>query len=78
MDLPVSIATKKLPHASPKVTVYYPVVIRLPDNNVQSPINHAIITTLNKLLVEQNFYDPNLVELLANFEIKPNSGASSA
>ena len=71
MDLPVSITTKKLPHASPKVTIYYPVV-RLPDNNVQSRINHAIITTLNKLLVEQNFYDANLVELLANYEIKTN------
>ncbi len=71
MDLPVAISTKILPHPSPKVTIYYPVV-RLQDNNVQSRINHAIITTLNKLLVEQNFYDANLVELLANYEIKTN------
>lgn len=72
MDLPVSIVTKRLPHASPKVTVYYPVVVHLPNANVQSRINHAIVTTLNKLLVEQNFYDANLVELLANYEIKTN------
>ena len=71
MDLPVSIVTKKLPHPSPKVTVYYPVV-RLQDTNVQSRINHAIVTTLNKLLVEQNFYNSILVELLANYEIKTN------
>jgi Protein of unknown function (DUF3298)/Deacetylase PdaC len=71
MDLPVLIVTKKLPHPSPKVTVYYPVV-RLQDTNVQSCINHAIVTTLNKLLVEQNFYNSILVELLANYEIKTN------
>lgn len=72
MDLPVSIVTKRLPHASPKVTIYYPVVVHLQNVNAQSRINHAIISTLNKLLVEQNFYDANLVELLANFEIKTN------
>src|SRR6185312_3003556 len=72
MDLPVSIVTKKLPHASPKVTVYYPVVTHLHDTNVQSRINHAIISTLNKILVEQNYYDASLVELLAYYELKTN------
>ncbi len=44
MDLPVSITTKRLPHASKDVKVYYPVVTHLPNPNVQSTINHAIIT----------------------------------
>ncbi|WP_318614119.1 DUF3298 and DUF4163 domain-containing protein [Sporosarcina sp. YIM B06819] len=72
MELPVSIVSKKLPHASPKVTVYYPVVVHLPNINVQSTINHAIVTTLNKLLVEQSYYEPSLVELVAYFELKTN------
>ena len=72
MDLPVSIVTKRLPHASQNVTIYYPVVVHLPNVNAQSRINHAIISTLNKLLVEQNFYNTSLVELLANYEIKTN------
>lgn len=72
MDLPVSIVTKRLPHASKDVKVYYPVVTQLPNLNVQSTINHAIITTLNKILVEQSFYEKDLVELLAYFELKNN------
>src|SRR5690349_16089866 len=72
MELPVSIVSKKLPHASPKVTVYYPVVVHLPNIHVQSTINHAIVTALNKLLVEQSYYEPSLVELMAYFELKTN------
>ncbi|KAA0965058.1 DUF3298 and DUF4163 domain-containing protein [Sporosarcina sp. ANT_H38] len=72
MDLPVSIVTKRLPHASEDVKVYYPVVTQLPNLNVQSTINYAIITTLNKILVERSFYDKDLVELLAYFELKNN------
>lgn len=72
MELPVSIVSKRLPHASPKVTVYYPVVVHLPNTNVQSTINHAIVTALNKLLVEQSYYEPSLVELMAYYELKTN------
>ncbi|NYF25262.1 DUF3298 and DUF4163 domain-containing protein [Sporosarcina sp. JAI121] len=72
MDLPVSIATKRLPHASPKVEVYYPVVTHLKNTNVQSKINHAIVSSLNKILIEQNFYAKELVELLASYELKNN------
>lgn len=72
MDLPVSIVTKKLPHASPNVTVYYPAVVHLQNANAQSRINHTIVSALNKLLVERDFYAPGLVELVANYEIKTN------
>ena len=75
MELPVSIVSKKLPHASSKVTVYYPVVVQLANIHVQSTINHAIVTTLNKILVEQSYYEPSLVELLAYFELKTNQRA---
>lgn len=72
MELPVSIVSKKLPHASPKVTIYYPVVIHLSNVHAQSTINHAIVTTLNNMLIEQSYYKPELVELLAYFELKTN------
>ncbi|MER2089290.1 MAG: DUF3298 and DUF4163 domain-containing protein, partial [Sporosarcina sp.] len=59
-------------HASPKVEVYYPVVTHLKNTNVQSKINHAIVSSLNKILIEQNFYAKELVELLASYELKNN------
>ncbi|MCG7344508.1 DUF3298 and DUF4163 domain-containing protein [Sporosarcina sp. ACRSL] len=72
MNLPVTILTKKLPHESPNINVYYPVVTQMNNAMIQRKINSAIIQTLNALLVEQNFYAKELVELLANFEIKNN------
>ncbi|MCM3637077.1 DUF3298 and DUF4163 domain-containing protein [Sporosarcina luteola] len=72
MDFPVSILTKKLPHSSPKINVYYPVVTQMKDSLIQRKMNSAIIRTLNEVLVDQQFYNPALVELLANFEIKNN------
>ncbi len=72
MDFPVSIETKKIPHASSKVNIYYPVVRNMLHPNIQLKINHAIVATLNKLLIEQNFYEPSLVEMQAGYEIKNN------
>ncbi|HJF32025.1 MAG TPA: DUF3298 and DUF4163 domain-containing protein [Sporosarcina psychrophila] len=72
LDLPVSIETKKLPHATSKVKVYYPVVVHLQNTNAQSTINHAIVTTLNEILVELGFHDANLLELIASYELKTN------
>ncbi len=72
MEFPVSIVTKLLPHSSASIKVYYPVVTSLHDVKVQSTINHTIITKLNDILVEQSFYKPELVELVAYFEIKNN------
>ncbi|WP_432357961.1 DUF3298 and DUF4163 domain-containing protein [Sporosarcina sp. UB5] len=72
MDFPVSILTKKLPHTSPTINVYYPVVTQMKDSIVQRKINNIIIHTLNQILIEQQFYNPALVELLATFEIKNN------
>lgn len=72
LDFPVSILTKKLPNTSPKINVYYPVVTQMKDALIQRKMNSAIIRTLNEILVDQQFYNPALVELLANFEIKNN------
>jgi hypothetical protein len=72
MKLGVSIQMKKVPHASPKVKVYYPILFNLKNSNVQMKINHAILNTLNKMLIEQNYYDPSLQELMAYYEIKTN------
>lgn len=72
MDFPVTIETRKIPSTSPSVNIYYPVVANLADQNVQHKINHAIVTLLNEILIEQDFYNASLVEMLANFEIKNN------
>ncbi|MDS9471812.1 DUF3298 and DUF4163 domain-containing protein [Sporosarcina pasteurii] len=72
MDFPVSIRIEKLPNTPPHVNVYYPLVHNLENQQAQHAINTAIVTLLNNLLVEQSYYAPNLVELIANFEIKNN------
>lgn len=72
MDFPVSIRTEKLTNTPVQATVYYPVVTGLENKEAELKINEAIVTLLNKMLVEQNYYDPSLVELIANFEIKNN------
>jgi len=72
MEFPVSIKTKNIPHASPNVNIYFPVVLNLKNENAQSRINHTIVTLLNKILIEQSYYDPSLVEMQAYYEIKNN------
>lgn len=72
MEFPVKIETKQIPNTPQSVTVYYPTVSNLGDPNVQHKINHTIVTLLNELLIEQNFYNPSLVEMLGSFEIKNN------
>lgn len=72
MDFPVPIRTEKLPNTPPHINVYYPLVYQLENQQAEVVINRAIVTLLNNLLIEQNYYEPNLVELLASFEIKNN------
>lgn len=72
VDLPVSIQTRKIPHPSPKVTIYYPVIIGMQNQNVQLHMNQAIISTFNRILIEQSFGKPELVEMVANYELKNN------
>lgn len=72
VEFPVSIQTRRLPHPSPKVKIYYPVIYGMENQNVQHKMNHAIIFTFNQLLIEQNYGSPELVEMVANFEIKNN------
>jgi len=72
MDFPASIKTKRIPHPSPDVIVYYPIVNNLKNHGAQLKINRAIVATMNKLLIEQNFHEKDLVEMDASYEIKNN------
>lgn len=72
LDFPVSIRTEKLKNTPLQAEVYYPVVYDLENKEAELKINRAIVTLLNKLLVEESYYNPSLVQLIANFEIKNN------
>lgn len=72
MDFPVSIRTEKLKNTPVQATVYYPLVTDLENKDAELKINQAIVNLLNKMLIDQNYYEPSLVELIANFEIKNN------
>jgi hypothetical protein len=72
MKFPVRITTKKIPHKSPNVNIYFPAVTNLNNPDAQAKINHAIMTLLNEILIEQSYYKPALVEMVAYYEIKNN------
>ncbi|KQL32442.1 DUF3298 and DUF4163 domain-containing protein [Psychrobacillus sp. FJAT-21963] len=70
MDLPILIKTKYV--QSPKVNVSYPIVTKLPHPQIEKKINNEIISTLNKMLIEEGFYNENLVEMIGHYEVKTN------
>lgn len=72
LNSPVSIRTEKMPHTSDKVQVSYPLIYNLKNTKSQHLMNTQIINALNELLIEQQFYSKDLVELIANYEIKTN------
>lgn len=72
MEFPVSIRTVKLKNTPRQAKVYYPTIYNLDNEQAQFKINNAIVKLLNKMLVDQNYYSKDLVELIANFEIKNN------
>lgn len=72
MDLPIHIVTKHIYKSTPNVNVYYPTITNLPHLHIEKKINAEIISTLNKLLVEQGFYNDQLEEMIGQYEIKTN------
>lgn len=72
LNFPIKVRTKKVRTSSPKVNVYFPVIVQLSNEDAQIKINQAIARVFNKLLVERGFFDTNLVEMQAYYEIKTN------
>ena len=72
MDLPVAIGYRILQKVSPKVTIYYPFVVGLANQEAETKINAAIVDTLNQILVELGYHEPSLQEMLGEFEVKTN------
>lgn len=72
MDLPVAIGHKILQKKTPKINVYYPFVIGLANTQAELKINSAIVTTLNKTMIELGYHEPSLQEMVGEFEIKTN------
>ncbi|SDO11131.1 protein of unknown function [Psychrobacillus sp. OK028] len=72
MDLPVRIETKYIRKSSPKIDITYPLVTNLTHHALEKKINADILHELNKLLIEQGFYNEHLVEMIGYYEIKTN------
>lgn len=72
MDFPVAVGYRTFQKVTPKVTINYPLVYGLANHQAEMQINKAIIDTLNNTMVELGFHDPNLQEMLGQFEIKTN------
>lgn len=72
MDLPVLVETKTIQMKHPNISIQYPIFKNFPNAAVQQKMNIKIISTLNEMLLAQNYHSPDLVELVANYEIKTN------
>ena len=69
---PVLITNRELPNPSESISIVFP-EIHLPHVPlVQHSVNTQIQNALNDLLIEQHYYDPNLVELIVYYEVKTN------
>ena len=72
MKNPAVIQTYHVSNTRPKVDIYYPVITQLDDPKIQEKLNQVLFKEMNKLLMDNNYYDDNLVEMLATYEIKNN------
>ncbi|ARK23512.1 hypothetical protein SporoP37_01575 [Sporosarcina sp. P37] len=72
MKNPAVIQTHHVSNSKPKIDIYYPVITWLENKKVQKQLNEELFKEMNKLLVEENYYEPGLVELFASYEIKNN------
>ncbi|MDV6377171.1 DUF3298 and DUF4163 domain-containing protein [Sporosarcina sp. GW1-11] len=72
MKSPAMIQTHHVSNARPKVDIYYPIITQLDDSNMQRQLNQILFKEMNKLLIDNSYYEPSLVELLATYEIKNN------
>ncbi|MFX3673794.1 MAG: DUF3298 domain-containing protein [Paenisporosarcina sp.] len=72
MNFPVFIGYRLLYNDSPKISVYYPFIKGLANRQAEIMINNSIVSTLNSILIELGYHDPNLLEMVGHFEIKTN------
>jgi len=72
LALPVLIQTRTITNHSPKLNITYPVVCQLQNPVIETKINTMIVNTLNKILLDLGYHDPNLVEMSGFYEIKTN------
>lgn len=72
MKSPAVIQTYHVSHTKPKVNIYYPVITQLEQPAVQQQLNQTMFREMNKLLAENHYYEPDLVELVGEYEIKNN------
>ncbi|MDG5473027.1 DUF3298 and DUF4163 domain-containing protein [Jeotgalibacillus sp. ET6] len=72
MDLPVTIKTKSLNNPALNIKILYPEVTELYNPSVQMNINVKIVETLNRMLLDLGYHDPNLQEMIGYYEIKTN------
>ncbi|KIL47447.1 DUF3298 and DUF4163 domain-containing protein [Jeotgalibacillus campisalis] len=72
MDLPVTIKTKSLIIPALNINIMYPEVTELYNPAIQMYINVKIVETLNRMLLDLGYHDPNLKEMQGYYEIKTN------
>lgn len=69
---PVQIITQKLMSSDPNLVVHYPVVVGMINTVAQQRINHRILTLVNKLIIEQGYYQSPNTTIQGWYEIKTN------
>ncbi|MDP4092671.1 MAG: DUF3298 domain-containing protein [Bacillota bacterium] len=72
---PVQIITRKMMSANQVLSIDYPWVILMPNINVQNKINNSILHLVNKLIVDQGYYQNPVTTMMGWYELKNNQKA---
>lgn len=70
IQLPVDITTGHI--SKNNLDVYYPIVIKMLNTQVQEKINTMILNTVNKMIDSQGYYQNPNTEVSGSYEIKTN------
>ncbi|HEY0826802.1 MAG TPA: DUF4163 domain-containing protein, partial [Bacilli bacterium] len=70
IQLPVSVRTYQI--TKPKLSILYPVIVELPNPQVQQKINQTILNEVYKLLQTQGYGQNPMTESTGYYEIKSN------
>lgn len=69
---PVQVVTQRLLTSDPNLVVHYPVVVGMANPVAEQRINHRILTLVNKLIIEQGYYQNPRTTIQGWYELKTN------
>lgn len=71
-DETLLILTNSMLSSNKNISIFYPVITGMKDEAVQQRINNTILYLVNKLIIDQGYYQNTVDTMIGDFEIKNN------